>query len=127
MFYVYLNGDMDSIFLPKAYDDSQKNVSTTDSDRVADTEVKNGTSEHEEDERSDVDNLASDGFAVDDDEEDEYDWSNEEDDVPLDFSDDDVTVDLELSKPEQQVNGSKTSNEDVLASVFPDGLHRDLQ
>ncbi|CAI9771667.1 unnamed protein product [Fraxinus pennsylvanica] len=150
MFYVSLKGDRDSVFLREAYHNSQliendklllikeklralvnvprfpgRNVPTADADEAADTEAKDGTGEHKEDEWSDIDNLASDGFDDDDDEENEDDWSDEEDDMPPDFSDDDTIVDIELSKPEKQANGSKTSNEKVLAPVFPDGRPRE--
>ncbi|KAL2461496.1 Ubiquitin carboxyl-terminal hydrolase family protein [Abeliophyllum distichum] len=151
MFYVSLKGDRDSVFLREAYRDSQlmekdklllikeklralvnvprfprRDVPNTDSDEAADTEVGDGTGEDKEDEWSDVDNLGSDGFDDDGDDEDyEDDWSEEEDEMLPDFSDDDATVDFELSKPEKQVNGSKTSNEKVLAPAFPDGRPRE--
>ncbi|KAI3444433.1 hypothetical protein Pfo_001098 [Paulownia fortunei] len=147
MFYVSLKGDRDSVFLREAYHDSQliekdrmllikekfralvnvprfprRNAPSTDLDEAEGTEPEDGSGE---DEWSDIDNLGSDEY--DDDEDCEDEWSNDDDDVPPDFSDedDDALPSLELSKPTEQVNDSRKSDEKVLVAVFPDGRPRE--
>lgn len=150
MFYISLKGDRDSVFLREAYCDSQliekdkmllikekfralvnvprfprRNASRTDSEEAEGTEAEDGSGEDDEDEWSDIDNLGSDEYDDEEDYEDE--WSDGDDDVPPDFSDeeDDALPSLELSKPTEQVNGSRKNNEKVLVPAFPDGRPRE--
>lgn len=144
MFYVSLKGDRDSVFLREAYRDSQliekdkmllikeklralvnvprfprRNAPTNGSDEGEGTEELEGSGVDEEDEWSDIDNLGSD--------DDEDDWSDDGDDVPPDFGDeeDDSLPSLEMSKTNEKVNGSVKIDEKVLTPVFPDGRPRE--
>lgn len=148
MFYVSLKGERDSVFLREAYQDShliEKNrlllikeklrslvsvsrsrriTPQTDSDETEKTESKYGTDAEEGEDWSDIDNLGSDGLDEDDEDSDE-DWSDDGDDIPPDFSDDEGTVNLEEGKLTTQVNGAKKKENKVLDPVFPDGRPRE--
>ncbi|KAL3622224.1 protein wtf element Wtf1 [Castilleja foliolosa] len=147
MFYVSLKGDRDSVFLREAYRDSQliekdkmllikeKFRALVNVPRFPKRRGPRGDGDEAEedgsdgDEWSDVENMGSEEFD-DDGDEDSDGWSEDDDDVPPDFSDgeNDALPSLEVSKRAEQVNGSmekRESEEKVVDPVFPDGRPRE--
>ncbi|CAN4111474.1 unnamed protein product [Withania somnifera] len=147
MFYVSLKGDRDSVFLHEAYQDShliekkrlllikeklrslvshsrfsRRATPQTAFDETEKTESGYGTDAEEGEDSSDIDNLGSDGLGEDSDD----DWSDDGDDIPPDFSDDEGTINLEDCKLTAQVSGAKTKEEKILAPAFPDDWPREL-
>lgn len=148
MFYISLKGDRDSVFLREAYHESQliekdrlllikeklrslvavprfsrRTPNTTDTDQA-----EPEGSEDDDEEWSDIDNLAGDGSDGDDDGGDEdYDdeWSDEDDDISPDFNEDDGNVNFDLSERTKQVADIKKKEVRVLVPSFPDGRPRE--
>nr|GLL25889.1 protein ROOT PRIMORDIUM DEFECTIVE 1 [Ipomoea trifida] len=108
-----------------------RGIGKSDADKLDGTKPKDEDSGEEGEEGSDIDNLLSDGFDEDGEDYDENgedfegDWSDEDDDLPPDFTDDDEITNLENVKSSRKVDDPMKKDEKILVPVFPDGRPRE--